>query len=153
MKGTRDRTVLLGMGSALVAAIAYAMVSVLVRVVVTSRAEPLVTMTFASVFGVALLGVLFHRDLARDRKAMPRPVALSAVAGLIGVISLTALFTALQNAPVVVVTPIVGTFPVPALVLARLFLGHMERVTLNLAVGTALVVVGVVLISLASAGR
>ena len=57
------------------------------------------------------------------------------------------LYSAVLRAPVIVVSPIVSLQPVIALVMAHFFLQRLERITVQLALGTALVVGGVVAIT------
>ncbi len=61
------------------------------------------------------------------------------------------LFYALQEGDVVVVAPVVASNPLTTLVLAHLFIARLEKVTRQLVVGTALTVLGVLIVVAGSA--
>ena len=70
------------------------------------------------------------------------------VSGLSTTVSIVAQLFAVQRADVVVVAPILATFPLWTLLLAHLFIARLERITLRLTVGTLVAVVGVIAVAL-----
>lgn len=69
-------------------------------------------------------------------------------AGIFGAIALMSLFAALENGPVTVVDPLVGTQPLFTTALAYFLLGDLERITWKLIGGVLLVVIGASMIML-----
>ena len=69
-------------------------------------------------------------------------------AGIFGAIALISLFAALENGPVTVVDPLVGTQPLFTTALAYFLLGDLERITWKLIGGVLLVVIGASMIML-----
>ena len=74
--------------------------------------------------------------------------------GLSGILSASGvafLYIAMSNAPVVVVSPVIAINPLVTLVLAHFFLQRLERITARTLLGTALVVGGVVVVTVSTA--
>ncbi len=80
---------------------------------------------------------------AWDRKSL----AMVAVSGLSTAMALVAQFFAVQRADVVIVAPILATFPLWTLLLSHLFIARLERITLRLTIGALLAVAGVVAVT------
>ena len=140
---------LLGYGASLLAAIAYGSVAVVGRKIVTDFAPPLVATSFSMIFGTMILFALFHRQFASDiaAKTPKRAWLFVALAGGSATWGVTFWFLALKEAPVVLVAPLAGTYPLMAAVLASIFLRRLERVTWQTFAGAALVVGGAILIT------
>lgn len=93
---------------------------------------------------------LVHRDI-RPNVHFPRRyfgfmMAVVVVSGS----AITFLTLAVNRAPVAVVTPLASLNPLVTLTLAHLFLQRLERVTVRVVGGTAMAVVGVVLVVVGS---
>ena len=144
------RELLAGYGASLLAAIAYGSVAVIGRKVVSDYAPPLVATSFSLIFGTIIVLALFHRQFASDiaARAPKRAWLFVAVAGGSATWGVTFWYLALNEAPVVLVAPLAGTYPMIAVVLARIFLQRLEKVTLQTFAGAALVVGGAILITL-----
>ena len=144
------RELLAGYGASLLAAIAYGSVAVIGRKVVSDYAPPLVATSFSLIFGTIIVLALFHRQFASDiaARAPKRAWLFVAVAGGSATWGVTFWYLALNEAPVVLVAPLAGTYPMIAVVLARIFLKRLEKVTLQTFAGAALVVGGAILITL-----
>ena len=144
------RELLAGYGASLLAAIAYGSVAVIGRKVVSDYAPPLVATSFSLIFGTLIVLALFHRQFASDiaARATRRAWLFVAVAGGSATWGVTFWYLALNEAPVVLVAPLAGTYPMIAVVLARIFLQRLEKVTLQTFAGAALVVGGAILITL-----
>ena len=143
----------LGYGFAMGAALSYGASQTVGKHVTTEHAPPLVGTAFALVFGLAYVSVMFHRHIPTDLKSSSRRgylwFGLSGIASASGV---TLLYFALSEAPVVVVSPVVAINPLITLTLAHVFLQRLERITKRTILGTMLVVLGVVIITLSRAG-
>ena len=139
----------LGYGFAMGAALSYGASQTVGKHVTTEYAPPLVGTAFALLFGLAYVSVMFHRHIPTDLKSSPRKgflwFGLSGIASASGV---TFLYFALSKAPVVVVSPVVAINPLITLTLAHLLLQRLERITKRTMLGTLLVVLGVVIITL-----
>ena len=146
------RRTLWGYAASLGAAVGYAAAAVASRVLVDDHLPPLVASSYSLVFGTAMVAVLFHRGAVSALAAAGGRgwtyMALSGVASAWGV---GFLFYALQEAPVALVSPISGAYPLVAIVLTHLFLQRLEKVTVRTAVGAILVVSGVAIITITQA--
>jgi len=91
-----------------------------------------------------------HRGIIKDRRAPRKAFLLMALAGLAASAGVTFNFLALSRAPVVIVAPVSSITPLVSLALAHIFLQRLERVTMRIWLGAALVVAGVVTIAVGS---
>ena len=141
-----DRRVILGSMIGLGSALGYGGNSVMAKWLVDDYAPPLVVSTFSLLFGMLIMLAMVGRDAASSFKLSPRTHLAIFLTGASTTAAITSFYFALQRSPVVVVSPIASTTPLVTLVLVHLFLQRMERVTLRMAAGTVLVVVGVILV-------
>ena len=139
----------LGYAFALGAAACYGATHVLARFIV-GQVPPLVGSAFALLFGVVVLTALAGRDVVRDLRAPRRAFLWIALSGVSASFGVTSLYLAVDRAPVVIVSPISGVYPLVSVFLASLFLGRLERITWRVWAGTLLVVVGIVLVLVGS---
>ena len=99
-------------------------------------------------FGLAIMSAVFYRDAISDLPMAPRrewgSIALSGLASAWGV---SFMFLALSRASVVLVSPLVSTYPLVSILLTHLFLKRLERVTMPTVVGGVLVAAGVALVA------
>lgn len=137
---------------ALGAGASYGLAQVLTRQGVTEYTTPLAGVTVSLFFGMVGMSLLIAKDLRTSffGRNFPRGALLFTLAGLAGSGGVLINYIALSVAPVVVVSPVLGVNPLVTLVLAAIFLRGLERVTRRLMIGSGLVVVGVVCISLAT---
>ena len=142
----------LGYTTAIGAAIAYGASQTVGKHVTTEYAPPLVATAFALLFGFGYVSLMFHRHIPHDLRTSSRRgflwFGLSGIASAYGV---TFLYFALSNAPVVVVSPVAAINPLITLTLAHIFLQRLERITKRTILGTLLVVLGVIIITLSRA--
>jgi len=147
----RRRTIT-GIAFGAVAAMAYGVSSVLIRRGTTMMTPPLVGAAIAMLAGMLTLLLFKAREmkpiLTQNRKASGFMI-LSGIAAGLGVLSS---FFALSQAPVVIVSPIQSTSPLFALAWSALFLKGLEKITPRLILGSILVVLGIVLITLNQTG-
>ena len=112
-------------------------------------APPFVMSGFALFIGGAILFAIIHRSVVSSLRNLPmRYVGICCLAGLLQGMAVASLFHALSRAPVTIVTPIYASQPIIALALASVFLRDLESVDWLLAAGTALSVVGVIMVIL-----
>ena len=142
-----QRPVVLGMISSGVAAVCYGSSQFLARKLVLEQAPPLVVATYALMAGMVILAVVSHRGVIKDRHAPRRGFLLMVLAGLAASAGVTFNLMALSRAPVVIVAPVSSITPLVSLALAHIFLKRLERVTVRIWLGAALVVAGVATIA------
>ena len=68
--------------------------------------------------------------------------------GLSTTVSIVAQLFAVQRADVVIVAPILATFPLWTLLLSHIFIARLEQITLRLTIGTLITVAGVVAVAI-----
>ena len=141
-----DRRFLLGCVIGLAAGAGYGGSSVLTRTIVQDYATPLVGVTFSLMFGSLSMVAVAGRDVSDVLHVPRKSLAIIALAGLCSGGAVTCLFFAFSRAPVIVVSPIVATYPLMTLLTAQVFLRRLEKITLTLVVGTLLVVGGLILV-------
>ena len=140
-----------GYGFAVASAVCYGGSSVLIREGVRDLTTPLVGTGIASIWGTLIL--LLPQAARRRQKGagMSRGLLLFALAGMVGASGFITNAYALENADVVVVVPVSSINPLFTMAFAALLLQRAERVTRRLISGAALVVLGVIILSVASA--
>ena len=142
----------LGYAAAMGAAMAYGASQTVGRHVATEIAPPLVATAFALLFGFGYISLMFHRHIPHDLRTSPRRgFLLFGLSGIASSTGVTFLFFALSNAPVVVVSPVAAVNPLITLALAHIFLQRLERITKRTILGTLLVVLGIVIVTLSRA--
>jgi drug/metabolite transporter (DMT)-like permease len=129
------------------AAIAYAASQVVAREGVAEFDAPLVGTTIALAFGTAGFVLIALRNFGAPVSDFRRGALFFASAGIFSATGVSGMFLAVNQAEVVIVSPISSTHPLFTLLFAAIFLRDLERITLRVVVGGALVVAGVVLIS------
>ena len=149
-RGT-GRPVLLGTVIAVAAAMSYGSSQVIGRQLVTESTAPLVVSFLSMAFGAGFFSVQGALEFGKDRNAPRRAFAFMALAGATGSAASATTFIALSYAPVATVSPVVGASPLISVLLAHRFLQRLERVTLRLWIGVAMVVAGIALITASNA--
>lgn len=141
------RATLAGVGFALIAALSYGGSQVLTRQAVSNLAPPLVGTFIALFWGTLGFALLSVRNLGPRPQRLRRGAAFFVGAGICSSLGVTMMFQALSRGEVVVLSPVLATNPLFTLLFAALLLRGVERITARHAVGTALVVGGVVVLS------
>ena len=146
---TDRRQMILGYLAAFGAALCYGSVALVGRKIVNTYAPPMVATAFSLSFGMILVGMLFHRHVLEDLRSRPpaRAWLFVALAGCASAWGVSFWFLALNEAPVVLVAPLVGISPLVSILLTHIFLQRIERVTWKTTVGAVLVVAGVALVT------
>jgi drug/metabolite transporter (DMT)-like permease len=142
------RRTLLGYAVAFLAAASYGAANVISRQNLDEVA-PLVGSLVSLGFGTLGLVALSARHLGGVPADGRRGVLFYSLAGICSTGGIVCLFLALERAPVVMVTPVSNTYPLMTLLLAAVFLRGIERLTPRLFLGAALVVAGVIVLTLA----
>ncbi len=143
--------ILLGYLAALAASIAYGGGQTIARKVTTEFTSPLAASAIALLFGLLYVSVIFHRPIIRDLRAPKAGLIWFGLSGLASAWGVTFLFFGMSHAPVVVVAPMAAANPIVTLILARVLLKSLERITLRVVIGLLLVVLGVALVALGNA--
>ena len=145
-----QRPVILGSVAAGLATVCYGSTHFLARKLVMEQGSPLVVATIGLLVGTLIFLAVSSRGVVQDRSAPRRAFLLMALAGLTSSTGVVFAFSALSLAPVVVVSPVVAVNPLISLGLGHRFLHRVEKVTLRIWMGAALVVAGVIFIALDS---
>jgi drug/metabolite transporter (DMT)-like permease len=144
-----DRRSLVGYLLALAAAVSYGGATVMAKELTLAYGSPLMVSGFGLLFGLALLSPLAGRQTVHDlRASRPNPgfVVYAGLSGLASAAAVISLYYAVQRGDVVVVAPVVAINPLMTLLLAHLFIARLENITRQLVVGTALTVIGVLIV-------
>ena len=146
-----DRRYLIGCLSGLMAGAATGASTVLAKQTVNVYEAPLAItslgMLAAMFIVLPAVGVLAARNL-EIRKYEWRSMSLVALSGLSTTVSIVAQIFAVQRADVLIVAPILATFPLWTLLLSHIFIARLEQITLRLTIGAFITVAGVVCVAL-----
>ena len=143
------RDAIIGRAFGIGAALAYGTSAVLVRQGVARLAPPLVGAAVSLLSGTIVLTIIGMRNLGVANLVQnKKPIVFLLISGVVASLGVVSSFFALSMAAVVVVSPLQSTSPLFTLLLAHLFLGHLERITPKLVLGSILVVIGVILVTI-----
>lgn len=137
---------------ALLAALAYGTNAVLTRRGLNTYGSPMRAVVIALVVGVivlAPLAVRAYRAQGEGWRPERRATGFILVSGICAIIGYASNVLALSLLPVVVAAPISATYPLVTVLLVRIFLRGHEELNWRIALGAALVVSGVVLVTIA----
>ena len=141
----------IGLLCAVVGAAAYGTGHAVARHVVTHSAPAPVAATYTLFFGMMFLFVVSVPHLSTDLKAPRWSLIMMAMAGVCSSFGIFLMYTALARAPVMLASPIVATYPLIAMTFTHLFLQRLERVTLRMVLGAAMVALGISFVVLGQA--
>ena len=132
----------------LLASLCYSTNPIMVKMGLGISNEPLLGACIGMTASTVVYSLYFFlTGQIRDLVTVPRWVGwYFAWAGVHSALGMFSFFTALEYAPAAIVAPLVATAPLVTLVLSRLMLRGMERITLADTAGTLLIVGGVVLL-------
>ena len=149
---TQRRRILMGSLAAFGAATCYAVTAVIARNVVLDEASPLTATALSMLFGTVVMAALVGRGVSGDLTRTSRHAwVLAVMAGTASAWGATSWLRALDEAPVVIVAPLVGISPLVTILLTHLFLQRVERVTSRTVVGAVVVALGVALVAVGGA--
>ena len=146
-----NRNLIIGIAFGIVAAIAYATSSVLIRESLAGMTPPLVGAAVALLSGTLALLPFRIQDLKASLNHNRKSVGFLLISGVVASLGIVSSFFALTMAPVVTVSPLQSTSPLFAMLWSYLFLRRLERITPKLVSGIILVVSGIILISIGRA--
>ena len=142
-----DRRYLMGCLSGLIAGAATGASTVLAKQAVNVYDSPLAITTLGMIAATAIVvpavSIIASRNPA-VREFEWKFMGLVALSGLSTTVSIVAQIFAVQRADVVIVAPILATFPLWTLLLSHVFIARLEQITLRLTVGAFVTVAGVV---------
>ena len=152
-EGATRKSAMIGYLLALGAACCYGTTNVVVRQLTIDYTSPLVISTISLFFGILLVAPVAARQAVsamREVRRSPRFFVYAGLSGLAAATGVNCTYLALQQAPVVVVSPIVSANPLFTLLLAALFLSRLENVNRWLVLGVVVTAAGVSLVVLGS---
>ena len=97
---------------------------------------------------VPAVGFIAWREILPSGQFDWKFMGLVAISGLSTTVSIITQLFAVQRADVVIVAPILATFPLWTLLLSHIFIARLEQITLHLTLGTLVTVAGVVAVIL-----
>ena len=127
----------------------YSMVQVSAKSLIAGDVSALAGSLITLGSGSFVLLLVTIKNFKRNYDVPRRDLLWVFLAGMLGSNGLMLNFLALERAPVVLVTPIIGVTPLITLVLAAIFLREREKLTLKVVLGSLVVVAGVILVVLA----
>ena len=131
----------------LIAGICYGAWAIIAKTAITEyEIPPLLFASIAFLFGTIIFSPILAYDLPRAFSSSRRAVALYALSGVGSGSAIVALSFALEEGDVSVVAPIVSVSPLITLILVRLFLDRLEKVSWRLVTGALIVVAGTVMV-------
>ncbi len=132
----------------LLAALCYSTNPILIKLGLRISNEPLLGATIGMLASTAVYVMYFLlAGQVRDLFTVPRWVGwYFALAGVSSTLGLFTFFAAHQHIPATVVAPLVATAPLVTLTFSHFLLQGVERITRADALGTVLIVLGVILL-------
>ena len=146
-----ERRNLVGYSAGLMAGAATGASTVLAKQAVSVYDSPLaittIGMLVATLIVVPAVGIIAARNPA-VREFEWKFMGFVALSGLSTTVSIVTQIFAVQRADVVIVAPILATFPLWTLLLSHLFISRLEQITARLTIGTFVTVAGVVAVAI-----
>lgn len=146
-----ERRNLAGYSAGLMAGAATGASTVLAKQAVSVYDSPLAITTIgmlaATLIVVPAVGIIAARNPA-VREFEWKFMGFVALSGLSTTVSIVTQIFAVQRADVVIVAPILATFPLWTLLLSHLFISRLEQITARLTIGTFVTVAGVVAVAI-----
>ena len=146
-----DRRYFIGCLTALAAGAAMGGSTVLAKKTLEVYGSTLTVTVLSMTVAMVILFPAFGAVAARNpaiRTFDWRSMGLVSVSGISTTIAIVAQFFAVQRADVVVVVPILATFPLWTLLLSHLLIARLEQITPRLTIGAMLAVAGVIAVAL-----
>jgi drug/metabolite transporter (DMT)-like permease len=144
----RNKTII-GIVLSFSAALAYGLSTVLIRSkLVELETPPLVGSALSLVGGTILLSVFAIRDLYIKKNEIKKASGFMLLVGILSGGGIALSYFALSVAPVTIVSPLTGIYPLFSLLWSFLFLGSLEKITMRVVLGTFVVAIGVILVTI-----
>ena len=148
-----NRRALFGYVLAFGAAASYGGTNVLAKELTHDYGSPLMISGFSLLFGIFLLAPVAGKSTVDGLRALGGDrgtVAFAALSGFSSAIAVIALYYALQREDVVVVSPITAAYPLMVLLIVRMFLSQLERITKEVVAGAFLTILGIIVVIVGS---
>ena len=146
-----DRPYLIGCLTALAAGATMGGSTVLAKQTISVYGSPLAVTVFGMLVGMIVIVPVVGIAAARNpavRTFDGKSMGFVFISGATTAMSVVAQFFAVQRADVVVVAPLLATFPLWTLLLSHVFIARLEAITLRLTIGATLAVAGVIAVAL-----
>lgn len=147
-----DRNAIIGYSYALAGAFAYGAAQVMTRGGVSgsggATTSPLIGAMISMFAGMLALGFMNLRDLKTAAQLQRRALFWTVLSGLFSSVGVLSMYWALSYVTVSVAAPISSINPLLTLVLAHFFLSQHEKVTGKVILGSVIVVLGVILVTI-----
>ena len=146
-----DRRYLVGCLAGLTAGAATGASTVLAKQAVSVYDSPLIISVLGMLAAMFLVLPVVGLIAARNpsiRAFQWKPMGFVAISGLSTTVSIVAQLFAVQRADVLIVAPILATFPLWTLLLSHIFIARLEQITLRLTAGAFVTVAGVIAVVL-----
>lgn len=144
----KRQDIIIGRAFAVLSALGYAVGAVLAKQGITHLTSPLTGSAVSLLAATLVMGMIAGRRYEGNLGKKKASILFFFLAGLAAGAGALSSFIALSMAPVVIVIPIQNTYPLFALIFARIFLTKMEKISFRLILGTMFVVGGVALITI-----
>lgn len=148
MEISNSKKKLFGYLASLGAAGSYGISANLAKSIVNDIADPIIATTFALFFGFAVLVTIYHKQLVNIKKINKKTFLFLFLAGMAGSTGVGSQYYAMNNAPVFIVAPITGSYPLFAIFFSFLFLRKVEKQNISTLIGAVMIILGVTLIIL-----
>ena len=146
-----ERRYLIGCLAALSAGAATGASTVLAKQAVSVYDFPLAITSLSMLIAMVIVLPAVSIIAARSRAVRTfdwKSMGFIGISGLSTTVSIVAQLFAVQRADVVIVAPIMATFPLWTLLLSHIFISRLEQITLRLIIGAVVTVAGVVAVAL-----
>ena len=146
-----DRPYLIGCLTALAAGATMGGSTVLAKQTISVYGSPLVVTVLGMLVGMMVIVPVVGIAAARNpavRTFDGKSMGFVFISGATTAMSVVAQFFAVQRADVVVVAPLLATFPLWTLLFSHVFIARLEAITLRLTIGATLAVAGVIAVAL-----
>jgi uncharacterized membrane protein len=147
-KQTESKNILFGYLASLGAACSYGVSANLAKSIVNNVTEPLVATSFALMFGFITLALIYYKQLVNVVKINKKTFLFLFLAGIAGSTGVGCQYYAMKNAPVFIVAPITGSYPLFAMFFSFIFLRKVEKQNFSTLIGAVMIILGVTLIIL-----
>ncbi len=142
-----SREAILGRVFGIAAGLANGISAVLIRKGVGDIAQPLVGAVLSMLAGTIGLFILGGSGIRSSLVESKKGIIFFVFSGLAAAGGIACNYLSLSLAPVVIVSPLASINPLFTLLWSWLFLGHMEKITPKLILGSILIVGGTILIT------
>lgn len=143
-----SRANLLGYLFALVSALGYSAVTIIAKKGLLSYSSPVAAVSVSLFSGTLFMALFSFRNVGGHSTRGKKGILFFLLSGAMAGVGQLAMYLALGQAPVVVVSPLTNVTPLLTILLVYVFLRGLEKVSPRVALAAVLVVAGVIMISL-----